>query len=257
MQQVVAACATCHDVYGREDALVGQSAVELQFHVTRALELFENHFVHLGTSVGQCSGNDGQRTSTLNVARSTEEALGLVHGIGVHTTRQHLARCGSHRIVGASQTGNGVKEDDYIVTTFHHALILLQHDAGNLHVPLCGLVECRGYDLGIHRAGHVGHFLGTLIDEQHHQVCLGMIACNAVGNVLQQQGLTRLGLGNDECTLSLADRSKEVYDTRRKRIAIARAQGKLFVGEEWSQVLERTAVAGNRGVAPVDADGSD
>lgn len=46
-EQVVASSARRDDVDGREDAFVRQLAVELQLHVASALELFENHLVHL------------------------------------------------------------------------------------------------------------------------------------------------------------------------------------------------------------------
>ena len=104
LQQVVAARAGGHEVDGREHALVAQRAVELQLHVARSLELLEDHLVHLGTRINQGRGDDSQRTATLDVARSTEEALRLLKGIGIDTTREHLAAGGSHGIVGARQT---------------------------------------------------------------------------------------------------------------------------------------------------------
>ena len=44
-QQVVATSAGCGNVDCREDAFVGQVAVELQLHVTCTLEFFEDNFV--------------------------------------------------------------------------------------------------------------------------------------------------------------------------------------------------------------------
>ena len=59
-QQVVAAGAGGNDVDSREDTLVAQVAVELQLHVTRTLEFFEDNLVHLRAGVNQGSGDDGQ-----------------------------------------------------------------------------------------------------------------------------------------------------------------------------------------------------
>ena len=98
------------------------------------------------------------------------------------------------------------------MSALYHALGLLQHDAGNLHVAVGGLVEGRGYHLCIDGAGHVCHLLRALVDEQHHDVCLGMVGSDGVGNVLHQDGLTSLRLSDDEGTLTFTDRSKEVYD---------------------------------------------
>ena len=47
LQQVVAAGAGGNDVDSWEDTLVGQVAVELQLHITRTLEFFEDNLVHL------------------------------------------------------------------------------------------------------------------------------------------------------------------------------------------------------------------
>ena len=57
-EQVVASSARRDDVYGREDAFVRQLAVELQLHVAGALELLENHLVHLRTSLDERGCDD-------------------------------------------------------------------------------------------------------------------------------------------------------------------------------------------------------
>ena len=92
------------------------------------------------------------------------------------------------------------------MTAFYHTLCLLQNDTGNLHVALGWLIKGRSDYLGIHGASHIGNLLRTFVDEQHHQVCLWMVGCNGIGNILHQDGLTGLWLSHDECTLSLTDR---------------------------------------------------
>ena len=82
----------------------------MQFHVARALELLKDYLVHLAAGVGEGGGYDGQRTASFNVACRTEEALGLVHGVGIHTAGEHLAAGGSDGIVGACQTCDAVQE---------------------------------------------------------------------------------------------------------------------------------------------------
>src|SRR6188508_912256 len=49
-----------------------------------------------------------------------------------------------------------------------------------LHVARRGLVEGRGDDLALERALHLGHFLGPLVDEQHHHVALGIVGADGV-----------------------------------------------------------------------------
>ena len=77
-EQVFAARTRCDDVDRRVDTFVGELAVELELHVARALELFENHLVHLRTGVDQRRGDDRQRPFLLRVAGCTEETLGFV-----------------------------------------------------------------------------------------------------------------------------------------------------------------------------------
>jgi hypothetical protein len=66
-------------------------AVEDDFRVTGALELFEDHLVHAAAGVDQRGGDDGQRAALLDVARRAEEALGALQRVGVDTAGQHLA----------------------------------------------------------------------------------------------------------------------------------------------------------------------
>ena len=91
-QKLVLAGARAHDVDGGEDALVGDLAVQDDFAVTRALELFEDHFVHAAAGIDQGGGDDGERSAFLDIAGGAEKALGALQGVGVHAAGQDLAR---------------------------------------------------------------------------------------------------------------------------------------------------------------------
>ena len=75
------------DVDRREDALVDQLAVENDFHVARALELFENDFVHARAGVDKRRGDDGKRAAFFNVASRAKKALGPLQRVGVDAAR--------------------------------------------------------------------------------------------------------------------------------------------------------------------------
>ena len=113
----------------------------MQFHVTRTLELLEDHLIHLRTRIDECCCDDGERTATLDVTGCTEETLRLLQGIGIDTTGENLSASGCNGVVCAGQTSDTVEEDHNVVSTFHHALGFLKHDAGNLYVALGRLVE--------------------------------------------------------------------------------------------------------------------
>ena len=104
MQQFFLARAGAVDVDGRPDALVDQPAVEVQFHVAGALELLEDHFVHAAAGVDEGGGQDRQAAAFLGLAGGAEEALRLLHGVGVETAGEELAARGRLGVVGAGQT---------------------------------------------------------------------------------------------------------------------------------------------------------
>mgnify|MGYP001513483572 FL=1 len=60
LQQVVAAGAGGNDVDSREEAASDVYKRQLQLHITRTLEFFEDNLVHLRAGVNQGSGKDGQ-----------------------------------------------------------------------------------------------------------------------------------------------------------------------------------------------------
>ena len=69
------------------------------------------------------------------------KALGFLQCVGIHAAGEHFAAGRSHSVVGASQTGDRIKENHDIVTTFHHTLSLLQYDTGNLYMTVGRLIE--------------------------------------------------------------------------------------------------------------------
>ncbi len=172
--------------------------------------------------------------------------------IGVHTARQHLARGGLHRVVGAGQAGDGVEEDHHVVAALDHALGLFEHHFRHLHVARSLLVESRGHHFGLHVAGHFGHLLGALVDQQHDHVDLGVVVGDGVGDGLQQYGLTRLGLRHDQTALSLADGREQIDHARREVVVSLAREAEFLAREERRHVLELHAVADVLGRQAVD-----
>ncbi len=196
-EEVVAAGGGGGKVDGGEDALVGEAAIELELHIAGALELLEDDVVHLGAGFGECGGDDGERTATLDIAGRTEEALGFLERIGLDATAKHLAGGRLDSIVGAGKTGDAVEHYHHVVATLGEAFGLLQHDIGDAHMTVGRLVEGGCYHLGLDGALHIGNLLGAFVDEQHHEVHLGVVVGNGVGYFLEQGRLTGLGLGYD------------------------------------------------------------
>ena len=97
------------------------------------------------------------------------------------------------------------------MTAFHQTFGLAQHQVGNLHMAVGGLVEGRCNDLGVDAACHIGHLLGALVDEQDNHVGLGVVLRDGIGDFLQEHRLTGLGLGDDESALALADGREHIH----------------------------------------------
>ena len=85
---------------------------------------------------------------------------------------------------------------------------------------LGGPVEGRGDDLTLDRPLHVGDLLGALVDEHDHEVDLGVVGGDGVGDRLQDHRLARLRRRDDETALALADRGDQVDDARRQVLRV-------------------------------------
>ena len=97
------------------------------------------------------------------------------------------------------------------MTTFHQSLGFAQHQVGNLDMAVGRFIKGRSNYLSIDAAGHVGHLLRTLVDEQDDHIGLGMVFRDGVGNFLQQHGFTGLGLCDDKSALAFTDGREHIY----------------------------------------------
>ncbi len=60
-------------------------------------------------------------------------------------------------------------------------------------MPLGRFVEGGGNDLAFDRARHVGHFLGTLVDEEDDEYRVRMVGGDGVGDALKENRFPRPG----------------------------------------------------------------
>jgi hypothetical protein len=144
-----------------------------------------------------------------------------------------------------------VEQHDDVAAHLDEPLDAVEHELGDLHVVLGGLVEGRGDDLALDRALHVGDLLGSLVDEQHDEVDVGVVGGDRVGELLEDRRLARLRRRDDEPALALADRAQQVHDARR-RIVIGSLEAQTLFGEERRQLLEEGPTTRRFGVDAVD-----
>ena len=73
-EQLFAAGRRPLDVERREDAPFLEPAVQMQFHVTRTLELFINHVVHARAGIHQAGGHDRQAAPFFDITGCAKES---------------------------------------------------------------------------------------------------------------------------------------------------------------------------------------
>jgi hypothetical protein len=160
----------------------------------------------------QGRGQDGQRAALFDVAGRPEELLRRVQGTGVDTTGHDPAGGRLGQVVGPGQPGDAVEDDDDVAAGLDQALGPLDGQLGHGGVLVGRTVEGGGDHLALDRAPHVGDLFGSLVDQQDHQVHVGVVGLDGVGDVLHHRGLAGLGRRDDQPALALADGRQEVDD---------------------------------------------
>ena len=111
-------------------------------------------------------------------------------------------------------------------------------------------VERRGDDLALGGPLEVGDLLGPLVDEDDHQVALGVVGHDRVGDRLHDHGLAGLGRRDDQAALALADRGGDV-DHPADQVARLGLEPQPLAGVERRELGEVDAVLGGLGVGAV------
>ena len=215
----------------------------MELHIAGPLELLEDDLIHPASGIDQRGGDDRQAAAVLDVPGGPEEPLRLVEGVGIDAAGKDLAGRRHDRVVGAGQAGDAVQQDDDILFMLHQTLGLLDHHLGHLDMARCRLVECGGDHLSGHAPLHVRHLFRPLVDQQDHQDDLLVVGRDAVGDVLQQDGLAGPRRGDDQTALPLSDRGEHVHDARGEILRVE-LQIQFFLRVEGGQVVEKDLVAG-------------
>ena len=91
------------------------------------------------------------------------------------------------QVVGPGQAGDAVEDDHDVLAHLDHALGPLDGQLGHVGVLVARAVEGGGDDLALHRAAHVGDLFGPLVDEQHDELHLGVVALDRRGDRLHDR----------------------------------------------------------------------
>ena len=110
---------------------------------------------------------------------------------------------------------------DDVAPALDQPLGALQRHLGDLGVVFDRLVERGGDDFAFDRALHVGDFFRPLADQADHQVHVGVVGRDAVGDRLEQERLAGFRRRDDQTTLALADRRDEVEQPGREDVRLS------------------------------------
>ena len=187
----------------------------------------------------------------LDVARGAEEALRRVEGAGVDTTGEDPAARRRGEVVGTPEAGDRVEQHHDVVAELDQALGPLDRELGDGGVVGRRTVEGRGDDLTLDRALHVRDLLGALVHQDDHEVRLGVVHGDGVGDRLQDQRLAGLGRAHDQTALPLADRGDEVDQTGREDVLLG-LEPQPLLGVQRRELAELDPAAGVLGRLAVD-----
>jgi hypothetical protein len=250
-QQFFLAGARGGDVDGGVGAAFDEAAVEVEFGVAGAFELFEDDFVHFGAGVDEGGADDGEAAAFFDVSCGAEEAFGFLEGVGVNAAGEDFAGVGDFGVVGASEAGDGVEEDDHIALILDEALGFFDDHFRDLHVTAGGFVEGGTDDFRLGGAGHFGHFFGALIDQENHEVAFRMVLGDGVGDFLEEDGFAGARGGDDQHALALADGGDQIDDAH-VDFGGAGLEEEALVGVERGEILEVDLLGEEGGFFKVD-----
>ena len=106
-------------------------------------------------------------------------------------------------------------------------------------------------DLALDGAAQIGDLLRALAGEHDHQIDVGGVGEDAVGDVLEQEGLAGLRWRHDEGPLALAEGRHEV-DEPLRQVLLPRLQHQLLRRIHGGEIVEVGAGAGQLRVGAVD-----
>ena len=103
----------------------------------------------------------------------------------------------------------------------------------------CRAVEGRCNDLALDYGTHIGHFFRALINQNNHEVNLGVVQLDCLGDLLDDHGLTGLRRRDNQATLPLTNGSNQINDAR--GISLSRGlHAQLLIGVDRGELGKLT-----------------
>ena len=210
IQKLLFSCPRLGNVYRGVDPLVHESAIQVDLHVSGALELFKDHLIHLAARIDQSGSNNRQTSTLLQISGCTEKSLGFMQCVSIHTSGKNLSAMGLHRVIGSRQTRDAIQQDHNICALLGQSLCPLNHHFRNVYVSIGWLIKGRTNHLALDGSCHIRNLLRPLINQKHDQMRLGIIGCDGIGNFLHQNRLSCPRRRNDQTPLTETNRADQI-----------------------------------------------
>jgi hypothetical protein len=241
-EEFLASGAAFEDIDCWVDVLLGDAAIEDEFHVAGAFEFLEDEFVGAAVGFDEGGGDDGEGASFAGIASGCEEAASAFEGAGVDAageTAFAAALAADGVIEGAGESCDGVEEHEDVFAGFDETASAFDGELGDAEVFAWVAVVVAGHDLcGGEGSGDFGDFFRAFVDEEDDEFGVLVIFLNGFSDVLEDGGFAGAWGGDDETALTSADGGDEVDDAGGvsvgdgfEEVAFARVDGGEFLEE--------------------------
>ena len=237
------------DVGGGVVHLLGDLAIEHEFHVAGAFEFLEDEIVHAATGLDESGGEDGEGTGFTGVACGGEEAARDFQGTDTDTTG-HGGTALFGVVEGAGEAGDGVQQDEDMLTAFDEAFGAFDGELSDAGVALDVLIVGGGKDFRVGQdAFELGDFFWAFIDQKEHEVHAGVVDGDGLGDVLEERGFACARRGDNQAALAATDRSEHVDDAGGETIFVGLELDALVGVDGFEFFKEREVAHGFRNAA--------
>ena len=211
----------------------------MDLHVSGALVFLEDEVVHAALRLDERGGENGEAATFLEVARRTEEFLGLRKRLGIDAAAHRAAAfVRLEVVVAAGEAGDAVEQDHDILAGLDEALRALGDELRDENVPRGRFVERAAEDVAIERALEIGNLLGALVHEQQDEVDIGMVAPDRLRDLIEEHGLAAAWRSDDEAALPHAERRHEIERTRAEIGMAGRLEQDATIRKQRRQFVE-------------------
>ena len=172
------------------DALVGQSSIQLQFHIAGSLNSSKiTSSILLPVSI-KAVAKMVKEPPFFQFCGLHQKLFWFLHSICFHTTTQHFTWSRWNRIVRTCQTGNWVEQNHYIMATFNQLFAFWSATVETFTCFSAGSSKVEAIT-GLNTSFHICYFLGRSSTNTNHQITFRMVFGYGICHRFQQHSLTR------------------------------------------------------------------